>query len=91
MYGPLDGPSPLDFSTIFSQFKQKLIFKCYFLGFQGFAYYIVADGAYANHTIAHINDAIDERGFNVIVKDLTSQMGILSIQGPKRYSSIVFT
>lgn len=48
------------------------------------AYYIVADGAYANQTLAHINETIYERQFNVTLEDLTDQLGILSIQGPKR-------
>lgn len=51
---------------------------------QGNAYYIVSDGAYASHTLAHINESIAERGFNVTVKDVRNQIGILSIQGPRR-------
>lgn len=51
---------------------------------QGKAYYIVGDGAYANHTLTHINESIAERRFNVTVRDLTDEMGIISVQGPKR-------
>ncbi|XP_055319034.1 sarcosine dehydrogenase, mitochondrial-like [Sitodiplosis mosellana] len=50
--------------------------------FNGNEYYIVGDGAYASHTLAHINETIDERRFNVTVRDLTDEMGIISIQGP---------
>lgn len=49
------------------------------------AYYIVGDGAYATHTLAHINETMAERKFNATVRDLTDEMGIISIQGPKRY------
>lgn len=56
-----------------------------FIELQGNAYYIVADGAYGNHTLAHINEAVDEKRFNVNVTDLTDKIGIISIQGPNRY------
>lgn len=45
----------------------------------------MADGAYGNQTLAHINETIHQRQFNVTVKDLTDQLGIVSIQGPNRY------
>ncbi|XP_055319035.1 sarcosine dehydrogenase, mitochondrial-like [Sitodiplosis mosellana] len=50
--------------------------------FNGTAYYIVGDGAFANHILAHINDAVAEREFNATVRDVTDQMAIISIQGP---------
>lgn len=55
---------------------------------QGKAYYIVADGAYANQTLAHITGAIRERKFNVTLEDRTEQLGVLSIQGPNRYFAV---
>lgn len=55
-----------------------------FIELQGKAYYIVGDGAYGNHTLAHINEAVDEKRFNVNVTDLTDKIGIISIQGPNR-------
>lgn len=51
---------------------------------QGNAYYIVTDGDYADHTLAHINETIIEQRLNVEVKDLRDKIGIISIQGPKR-------
>lgn len=51
---------------------------------QGNAYYIVADGEYADHTLAHINEAIVEQRLNVVVKDLRDKIAIISIQGPNR-------
>lgn len=44
----------------------------------------MADGAYGAQTLAHINEAIHRGQFDVAVKDLTDQLGILSIQGPQR-------
>lgn len=51
---------------------------------QGNAYYIVADGEYADHTLAHINEVIAEKNFNVTVKDLRDKIAMVSIQGPNR-------
>lgn len=51
---------------------------------QGNAYYIVADGEYADHTLAHINESIVEQRLNITVKDLRDKIAIISIQGPKR-------
>lgn len=54
-------------------------------GSQGKAYYIVGDGEYADHTLAHINEVISERGFDATVKDLRDKVGLISVQGPKRF------
>lgn len=45
----------------------------------------MADGAYANQTLAHVSGAIRERKFQVTLTDLTEQLGVFSIQGPNRY------
>lgn len=50
---------------------------------KGRGYYIVAGGASANHTLAHIREAIQEKGFKAEVTDFTDKMGVISIQGPK--------
>lgn len=42
----------------------------------------MADGTYANHTLAHIKETIAEQRFKANVTDLTDQIGIISIQGP---------
>lgn len=59
----------------------KVLFKNYSKG-QG--YYIVAGGASAYHTIAHINEAIRNKCFNASVIDVTDKMGVISLQGPQR-------
>lgn len=51
---------------------------------QGNAYYIVAEGDYADHTLAHINETIAEQNLNATVKDLRDEIGLISVQGPKR-------
>lgn len=47
---------------------------------------MVADISNAHQILAHINEAIAEREFDVIVENLSDQIGIISIQGPKRYT-----
>lgn len=39
------------------------------------------------HTWAHINKIVREKDFNVSVHNVTEQIGILSVQGPNRYSN----
>lgn len=51
---------------------------------QGNAYYIVAEGDYADHTVAHINDTITEQKLNAVVNNLRDKVALISIQGPKR-------
>lgn len=51
---------------------------------QGNAYYIVAEGDYADHTLAHINEMIAEQRLNVVVKDLRDKVALISVQGPNR-------
>lgn len=52
---------------------------------QGNAYYIVAEGDYADHTLAHINETIAEQRLkNVVVKDLRDKVALISVQGPNR-------
>ncbi|CAG9805929.1 unnamed protein product [Chironomus riparius] len=51
--------------------------------FKGRGYYCVAGGASAFHTIAHMREAIQEKGFRAKLFDVTHELGILSIQGPK--------
>jgi sarcosine dehydrogenase len=51
--------------------------------FKGRGYYIVAGGASANHTLCHIKSIINEKSFRANVTDVTQELGVLSIQGPK--------
>lgn len=39
------------------------------------------------HTWAHINKVVREKDFSVSVHNVTEQIGILSVQGPNRYSN----
>lgn len=50
--------------------------------FKGKAFYIVAGGASATQTIAHIQEAIRKKDFNANITDVTQEMGVLSLQGP---------
>lgn len=50
--------------------------------FKGQGYYIVAGGASANHTLAHIRESIKNRGLKAKVTDVTYRIGVISIQGP---------
>uniref|UniRef100_A0A336MEF7 CSON013804 protein n=1 Tax=Culicoides sonorensis TaxID=179676 RepID=A0A336MEF7_CULSO len=50
--------------------------------FKGRAFYIVAGGASANHTISHIKQTIREKNFTANITDVTQEIGVLSIQGP---------
>ncbi|XP_031636149.1 sarcosine dehydrogenase, mitochondrial-like, partial [Contarinia nasturtii] len=50
--------------------------------FNSNGYLITGDGAFTHQILAHINETIAERRFNVSVKDVTDQMGVISIQGP---------
>lgn len=43
----------------------------------------MAGGASANHTIAHVLEGIAEKAFRAKLTDVTSKLGVLSIQGPK--------
>nr|CAD7572946.1 unnamed protein product [Timema californicum] len=54
--------------------------------FKGRGFYIVAGGASAAHTWAHIHTVLSHEDFKVALTDLTDKMGILSIQGPNSRS-----
>lgn len=43
----------------------------------------MAGGASAYHTVSHFNETIAEKKFNARVKNVTGQIGVISIQGPK--------
>ncbi|XP_075228013.1 sarcosine dehydrogenase [Lycorma delicatula] len=51
--------------------------------FKGRGMYIVAGGAIASQTRAHINSVIREKSFRVSITDLSHAIGLLSVQGPK--------
>ncbi|KAL5291158.1 SARDH family protein [Megaselia abdita] len=51
--------------------------------FEGHGYYIVAGGASAYYTYSTILSEIRNKGFNARVRDVTADMGVISIQGQK--------
>lgn len=51
---------------------------------KGRGFYIVAGGAVASHTQTHIRHVIKQKGFRVTVDNVTTSIGVLSIQGPNR-------
>ncbi|XP_073980159.1 sarcosine dehydrogenase isoform X2 [Rhodnius prolixus] len=50
--------------------------------FKGKGMFIVAGGASASQTRAHIMSVIKEKGFKVDIADMSSKIGLLAIQGP---------
>uniref|UniRef100_A0A0K8UZQ0 Sarcosine dehydrogenase, mitochondrial n=2 Tax=Bactrocera latifrons TaxID=174628 RepID=A0A0K8UZQ0_BACLA len=51
--------------------------------FTGQGYYIVAGGASAYYTYSTLLAEIRQKGFNVTLRDITSDLGVISIQGPR--------
>lgn len=51
--------------------------------FKGRGYYVVAGGASMYQTIAHMREAIQEKNFRAKVTDVTTELGVLSLQGPQ--------
>lgn len=56
---------------------------------KGRGFYIIAGGAVASQTQAHIRHVIQQKGFKVNVDDVTTSVGVLSVQGPKRSFIII--
>ena len=46
-------------------------------------FYIAAAGGAAYQNLAHIQQTVQDKGFNVNIRDATMQMAMISIQGPK--------
>ena len=53
--------------------------------FEGRGFYVAAGGGNSEHSLAHINTAIQDQKFNCRVLDHSTNMCMLSVQGPKRY------
>ncbi|XP_046688762.1 LOW QUALITY PROTEIN: sarcosine dehydrogenase, mitochondrial-like, partial [Homalodisca vitripennis] len=51
--------------------------------FKGRGFYIVAAGASASQSGAHLNTAIQQKGFKVALTNLSEDIGLLAVQGPK--------
>lgn len=51
---------------------------------QGDAYYLAIGGGVAQHNWSHIQAVLQDQGFRCTLIDHTEDMGMISIQGPKR-------
>ncbi|XP_037082640.1 sarcosine dehydrogenase, mitochondrial-like [Pollicipes pollicipes] len=51
--------------------------------FQGRGFYVAVGGGFAEHVRAHMMTAIQDRQLNATVTDRSTDMGLLSVQGPK--------
>ena len=53
--------------------------------FDGRGFYIAAGGGVTQHVKTHMQTAIQDERFDCTILDHSDDMGVLSIQGPKRY------
>lgn len=53
---------------------------------KGKGYYVVVAGAVGHQSLAHFRREITRKNFKAVITEITDRLGILSIQGPKRYS-----
>lgn len=51
----------------------------------GDAYYLAIGGGVAEHNWNHIRTVLQDQGFNCQLTDHSEDMGMISIQGPKRW------
>lgn len=61
------------------------IFLTVALGFLGDAYYLAIGGGVAEHNWNHIRTVLQDQGFHCQLVDHSEDMGMISIQGPKRW------
>ncbi|UYV82994.1 SARDH [Cordylochernes scorpioides] len=52
--------------------------------FDGRGFYITAAGGTAQQNLIHIQQTVQDKGFNVTIADHSQDMGMLSVQGPRR-------
>lgn len=55
------------------------------VGFPGNAYYLAIGGGVAEHNWNHIRTVLQDQGFHCQLVDHSEDMGMISIQGPKRW------
>lgn len=55
---------------------------------EGDAYYLAIGGGVAQHNWSHIQSALQDQGFRCTLIDHTEDMGMISIQGPKRLAQV---
>ena len=60
--------------------------QCYIVvvSVSGDGFYIAVGGGIGQHGWCHIRNILQEKKFNVQFKDHSEEMGLLSVQGPKR-------
>ncbi|XP_041481408.1 sarcosine dehydrogenase, mitochondrial-like [Lytechinus variegatus] len=51
--------------------------------FDGRGFYVAAGGGVAEHVKSHMQTEIQDKRFNCQIVDVTNEMGVISIQGPK--------
>lgn len=56
---------------------------------KGRGFYVVAGGATGHQTYAHMKSEIEKKQFRCSLIDVTDKMGVLSIQGPKRWVFVI--
>lgn len=52
---------------------------------KGKGYYIVAGSASGYHSVSHFRKEIAKKNLKAVISETTERLGILSVQGPKRY------
>lgn len=57
---------------------------------QGRGMYLVSGGASASQTWAHISSEIEKKKFKVSLTNMSGKIGLLALQGPKRYEILFF-
>ncbi len=55
---------------------------------QGEAYYLAIGGGVAQHNWSHIQAVLQDQGFRCTLIDHTEDMGMISVQGPKRLALV---
>ena len=58
--------------------------------FDGRGFYIAAGGGNSEHSLSHINTVIQDQKFDCKVLDNSTDMCMLSVQGPKRYGIWIY-
>lgn len=58
------------------------------VGFPGDAYYLAIGGGVAEHNWNHIRTVLQDQGFHCQLLDHSEDMGMISIQGPKRWEQL---
>lgn len=52
--------------------------------FEGRGFYVGAGGGVAEHVKSHMQTEIQDKRFQCQIVDVTKELGVISVQGPKR-------